>query len=61
MLIWHALRWHWVLTADILLLHVLLIGHLLLLFWGDVVLRQATSTRHVGLRRGDLLVIDFFG
>lgn len=62
MLIRHALWRHGILTADVLLLHVLLIGHLLLLFWGDVVgLRHAASTGHVCLRRRDLRVTDFFG
>lgn len=59
MLIRQTLGWHWVLATDILLLHVLLIGHLLLLFGGNVVLRYTTSTRHVCLRRRDLGVVDF--
>lgn len=62
MLIWHALWWHRVLAANVLLLHVLLVGHLLLLFRGDVVglRRHASSSRHVCLRCGDLRVIDVF-
>lgn len=63
-LIRHPLGRHRVLAADVLLLmHVLLVGHLLLLFRGDVsVLRHPTSsTGHVCLRGGDLLVVHFFG
>lgn len=62
MLIGHTLGWHWILTADILLLHVLLVGHLLLLFGCNVMgLRHATSTGHVRLRGRYLRMVDFFG
>lgn len=62
MLIGHTLGWHWILAADILLLHVLLVGHLLLLFGGNVMgLRHAPATGHVRLWRRYLWVVDFFG
>jgi len=51
------------LAADtcLLLLHILLVGHLLLLFGSDVVLWHAGASRHAGLWGGDLRVVDVFG
>ena len=67
MLIGHALRGHGILAgyALLLLLHILLIGHLLLLFGGDVMLRHGACTHsactgHVCLRGGNLRVVDIF-
>jgi len=61
---WHPrLRGHGVLPARVLrlLLHVLRVGHLLLLLGGHVLRGHAAATRHVGGLGGDLGVGDVFG
>ena len=61
----HITLWgHRIGTANalLLLLHILLVCHLLLLLWSNV-MRHTTSapTWHICLWGGDLLVIDIFG
>ena len=62
----HITLWgHWVRSTDalLLLLHVLLIGHLLLLLWSDEVLwdPSAPTTGHICLWGGNLLMAHVFG